>query len=1855
LGRNFHKLHINKELSYQNSLEYKMKNSKTVFQKLIIVILFINLLFISSIYSQQVSAEFMSSLEPISLSTGEKVEDGVRGVMYHNGKLYVTNVWAGIQCVNVDDIRNPKEIGKYETEHRPHNVYVGETYCYISDELEGITILDLSDPQNPKNVGKIETEGNAFWVEAQYPYVFTAEADHGVHAYDVTDLNNPVRLGSFDTNGWAWYLTVRDNLVYVGDKNGGVQILDFSDKSNPVRYGQYKNLNSARTVFVDDNYAYVANGAHGMTVLDISNPKFPALVSTYPTTGYIFDLYKAGKNVYLADEMNRRVEILNVLNPKEPELQGYYQAEKKVYSVWKKDVYVFVAADDNVLLLRHNNPPTLAEIADQTVDEIATLSITPVASEPDGDPIRFEVKNLPEGATFDSLKGFINWTPTYEQSGSYKDITLTVIEETDTKLSASRTFSIVVNHINRPPVMVQVSDTSISENILLTFEISEGSDPDKEDSKKLEYRAENLPEGAVFDPLTRKFSWTPTYEQSGIYTIDFVIEDPAGALDRDASTITVLHVDRKPEIVAIESIAFNENEKFSVQAKGTDQDKEDQNAISYRAENLPQGAIFDASTQILTWTPTFDQSGVYKDVLLVMTAGRLSDSTMFDLTVNHVNREPELNAIASQNVDEYNLLKFSVSGFDNDVEDKGKLKFSAQNLPEGAVFNADSLIFIWTPSFEQSGEFSDPTFVVTDPAGLSDSKTVKISVNHVNRSPVLNDLQAYTGDENIAINLNITGSDPDVEDKDKQVYSATSLPEGATFVNQNFSWNPSYDQSGQYTVSFTITDGVLSDSKSMDFTINHVNRPPVLNELKAFTGDENVAINLNITGSDPDVEDKDKQVYSAVSLPEGATFVDQIFAWTPTYDQSGKYTVPFTITDGVLSDSKSMDFTINHVNRAPVLDDIAAQSVDENKELSFNITTNDPDVEDAGKLNLTATNLPDGAVFDALSQKFSWIPTYEQSGIYTIDFMIEDPIGALDKVTSTITVNHVDRKPEIVAIKSASINENEEYSTQIKGSDADNEDQNAISFRAENLPQGAIFDANTQILTWTPTFDQSGVYKNVLLVMTAGKLSDSTMFDLTVNHINRAPELNAIVSQNVDENNMLKFSVLGIDNDVEDEGKLKFSAQNLPEGAVFNADSLIFTWIPSFEQSGEYSDPTFVVTDPAGLSDSKTVKISVNHVNRSPVLNDFQPYTGDENVAINLNITGSDPDVEDKDKQVYSAVSLPEGATFTGQDFAWTPTYDQSGTYTVSFTITDGVLSDSKSMDFTINHVNRVPVIDDIAAQSIDENKELTFNITASDPDVEDAGKFQITALDLPVGATFDSPTASFKWLPTFEQSGEYVVTFTNTDPVGLSSSKKANIKVNHVNRTPVFNPLTAQSVAENTLLSYIIPNGSDPDKEDANILEYTALNLPEGALFDQSTMTLTWTPTFEQSGEYTSTITLADGEFTVEQPLPMTVIHVNRPPEMQIVKPQNIDENKQLQFSVISSDPDKEDAGKTILMSSELPQGATFDSQSGSFSWKPTYEQSGEYSVTFKIEDPAGLNIGQTTTINVNHVNRAPVLNPVTVQTTQENIPLNLILVATDEDKEDEGKLKFSSSNLPQGSTLDPVSGAFAWTPTFLQAGSFKIDVKVTDSGELSAIQSVEIQVENVNHNPLLNPIEDGLVDENGVIAFSITGKDEDTDDELVYSISNLPEGAKFNEKSGAFSWTPNYDQAGEYNLTGSVNDGTEQVSATFKITVNNVNRRPEIEMGEKVTITIGETANLSFSGSDPDDDAIAFSSENLPEGATINANGEFTWTPNENQIGTFVFTVNVTDGTDSVQTSASVTVKELPPPPPPDTTNIK
>ena len=274
-----------------------------------------------------------------------------------------------------------------------------------------------------------------------------------------------------------------------------------------------------------------------------------------------------------------------------------------------------------------------------------------------------------------------------------------------------------------------------------------------------------------------------------------------------------------------------------------------------------------------------------------------------------------------------------------------------------------------------------------------------------NRPPVLNSIGAKTVNENESLAFTITASDPD---GNALTYTAGNLPTGASFnaAQHSFSWTPGYGASGNYNVTFTVTDNgspAKGDSETITITVGNVNRPPVLNSIGAKTVNESELLEFTITAGDLD---GDALTYTVGNLPTGASFnaAQQMFSWTPGYGASGNYNVTFTVTDNgspAQSDSEQVTITVGDVNRPPVLNSIGAKTVNENESLDFTITASDPDGD---ALTYTVGNLPTGASFDANQHNFSWTPGYGTSGSYTVTFTVTDDGASTQSDSEEITI-----------------------------------------------------------------------------------------------------------------------------------------------------------------------------------------------------------------------------------------------------------------------------------------------------------------------------------------------------------------------------------------------------------------------------------------------------------------------------------------------------------------------------------------------------------------------------------------------------------------------------------------------------------------------------------------------------------------------------------------------------------------------------------------------------------------------------------------------------------------------------------
>lgn len=530
------------------------------------------------------------------------------------------------------------------------------------------------------------------------------------------------------------------------------------------------------------------------------------------------------------------------------------------------------------------------------------------------------------------------------------------------------------------------------------------------------------------------------------------------------------------------------------------------------------------------------------------------------------------------------------------------------------------------------------------------------------------------------------------------------------------------------------------------------NRAPVMDPILNQTVDENTLLTFRVTASDPD---GDQLVYSVLNLPQGATFENQTFNWTPTYDQAGTYAVIFRVSDGQLMHKRKIRIIVGNVNRAPVLDEIGHKEVNEGELLSFEVLAMDPD---ADALTFSAENLPEGAAFDAVSKIFSWTSSNQQAGEYEIVFRVSD--GALtDSETITVLVNNVNQPPVFDPIGDKEIDEGQQLSFLISASDPDGE---LLRFGMDNAPVGSLqFHDNLgldALFQWTPTFEQAGEYRVTFIVGDAAAAKDHETVTITVHNVNRPPVFKPIGNKEAAEGQQLSFFVVAIDPEREDH--LRFTMDNAPEGAELLDDpsgiKALFQWTPTYQQAGQY-DVTFVVDD-GEFQYRETIRITVQNVNRAPVFEGIQDWQIRENEDLNFQVTATDPD---GDELLYFALNLPQGASFNQNThrFTWHPTFEQAGLYHVTFIVLDDEFQARTSVAISVQNVNRAPVLNPIGNRDVNVDEELRIELSGSDPDGDD---LSYNVNPLPAGAVLNGNI--FSWTPDEAQIGNFPLTFSASD-----------------------------------------------------------------------------------------------------------------------------------------------------------------------------------------------------------------------------------------------------------------------------------------------------------------------------------------------------------------------------------------------------------------------------------------------------------------------------------------------------------
>ncbi|MCG7516306.1 tandem-95 repeat protein, partial [Vibrio sp. MMH1-50] len=679
-----------------------------------------------------------------------------------------------------------------------------------------------------------------------------------------------------------------------------------------------------------------------------------------------------------------------------------------------------------------------------------------------------------------------------------------------------------------------------------------------------------------------------------------------------------------------------------------------------------------------------------------------------DNTSPAINPRPPVAEDDSVLTDEDASVSIDVLANDQDA-DSDSLSIESATVPaeQGTVEIIDGKL-IFTPAEDFNGE-ATVTYVVTDGA-LTDEATVTVTVNPINDSPVaVND--AVSADEDTAVTIDVLANDSDPENDTLTITAASVPAEQGTvaIVDGKLVFTPAENFNGDATISYTISDGQLTDDATVAVTVNPVNDAPVaVNDTVAT--DEDTAVTIDVLTNDSDLENDQLTITNAsVPAEQGTvTIVDGKLVFTPAENFNGDATISYTISDGQLTDDATVAVTVNPVNDAPVaVNDTVA--TDEDTTVTIDVLANDSDPEN-DQLTITNASVPaEQGTVAIVDGKLVFTPAENFNGDATISYTISD--GQLtDDATVAVTVNPVNDAP-VAVNDTVSTDEDTAVTIDVLANDSDPEND-TLTITAASVPaeQGTVTIVDGK-LVFTPAENFNGD-ATISYTILDGQLTDDATAAVMVNPVNDAPvAVNDAVS--TDEDTAVTIDVLANDSDPEND-QLTITNASVPaeQGTVTIVDGkLVFTPAENFNGDATIS---YTISD-GQLTDDATVAVTVNPVNDAPVAVD-DTVTTDEDTAVTIDVLANDSDPENDQLTITNASVPAEQGTVAIVDgkLVFTPAENFNGDATISYTISDGQLTDDTTVAVTVNPVNDAPTIDVTAVDSVTEDAVSTDTVVAT-------------------------------------------------------------------------------------------------------------------------------------------------------------------------------------------------------------------------------------------------------------------------------------------------------------------------------------------------------------------------------------------------------------------------------------------------------------------------------------------------------------------------------------------------------------
>ncbi len=201
----------------------------------------------------------------------------------------------------------------------------------------------------------------------------------------------------------------------------------------------------------------------------------------------------------------------------------------------------------------------------------------------------------------------------------------------------------------------------------------------------------------------------------------------------------------------------------------------------------------------------------------------------------------------------------------------------------------------WQTGYDDSGKYK---ISVDATDGINSvTETITLTINNVNRAPVLEPIEHIAVLEGEKVEVDVEVEDPDSDDL-TFTYTEPLDNEGE--------WQTEVGDAGSYVSTVSVSDGESLVEKAVSIIVNKLNNAPTLS-VEGVVVQETDLVKL-----DPEVFDSDGDdivvTYSGV-LSDGE--------WQTGYDDAGEYSVTVTATDGTETVSVDVVVVVEDVNRPP--------------------------------------------------------------------------------------------------------------------------------------------------------------------------------------------------------------------------------------------------------------------------------------------------------------------------------------------------------------------------------------------------------------------------------------------------------------------------------------------------------------------------------------------------------------------------------------------------------------------------------------------------------------------------------------------------------------------------------------------------------------------------------------------------------------------------------------------------------------------------------------------------------------------------------------------------------------------------